>query len=148
MSKISSNFDIREFVPPIIWRRYGANSRWFVDPKIISLAEFYRSYFGVPVYVNTWFYGGNLSGRGYRTPNTTWGALYSQHKRGAAFDCHIKGLTTTEIYEAIISKTSKFMAQGLTTLEKLERKDGSLRTWIHSDIRNTGLNNDILIVQG
>lgn len=42
--RISTNFDIREFVPKSIWDKYGINSVWFISPKIIEIAEFYKTF--------------------------------------------------------------------------------------------------------
>ena len=56
---------------------------------------------------------------------------------GAAFDCNIQGFSPDDGY------AQAFMEAGLTTLE-----DGAIATtWIHSDIRPTGLS-EILIVGG
>lgn len=140
--KISPNFYLHEFLPVHIYNRYGKKGRWFIRPEIIKLAEFYRSYFDAPVTVNNWYWGGGLQERGYRTPDTSTGSKYSQHKLGAAFDCNIQNVTPEEAREEILKHQYVFMSAGLTTLE-----DGAYApTWIHSDIRPTGLD-EILIVK-
>lgn len=142
MTKISDHFYIHEFVPKVIYNKYGENSKWFIRPEIIRLAEFYRTWFNAPLYINNWFWGGDKQNRGFRTPNTSIGALYSQHKLGAAFDCNIRGITPDEVRAEILAHEEEFMKVGLTTLE-----DGHFApTWVHSDIRPTGLDN-ILIVK-
>ena len=139
--QVSPNFSIYEFVPKIIFDHYGINSKWFIRPQIIQLAQFYRDYFSSPVYINNWYWGGPRYNRGFRTPNSRVGVLYSQHKLGAAFDCNIKDLSPDEVREEILRNAQDFMQAGLTTLE-----DGAIATtWIHSDIRPTG-RSDILIV--
>ena len=40
--KISKHFDIREFVPPETWKKWGARSIWFIRQKTIDLAELLR----------------------------------------------------------------------------------------------------------
>lgn len=140
--KVSPNFHDYEFVPKVIYNNERLKPIWFIRPEIISLAEFYREWFDAPVIVNDWFWGGYFHNRGFRTPNTRVGALYSQHKLGAAFDCNIKGVEPDFIRREILDHEDEFMAAGLTTLE-----DGAYaRTWVHSDIRPTGLNR-ILIVK-
>jgi hypothetical protein len=43
--KVSDNFDIREFVPKSIFNAFGVNSTWFIDKKVVDIAEFYKSFF-------------------------------------------------------------------------------------------------------
>ena len=144
MGQIRKNFDVREFVPRHIWQQYGQKSRWFLDPRMLDLAQFYRDYFGAPVHVNTWATGWLDSAwelRGFRPPRTDTGAEYSQHKFGRAFDCNVKGIRPDEVRRHILEDQETFMEAGLTTLE-----DGSIAdTWIHSDVRTTS-STDILIV--
>lgn len=142
MTKISPHFYLHEFVPIHIYHRYGRNSRWFIRPEVIELAEFYRTWFDSPVTVNNWYWGGTLQERGFRTPDTSTGAKYSQHKLGAAFDCSIRGVTADEVREEILKHSACFMQAGLTTLEHAHYAP----TWVHSDIRSTGLDH-ILIVK-
>lgn len=140
--KVSKNFDLREFVPPTIWERFKENSIWFIDQRVIDLAQFYRDYFDKPVTVNNWHYNpGGYSERGFRVPTTITGAKLSQHRFGRAFDCNIDGITPNEAREEILKNREMFMAHGLTTLESGE----FAKTWIHSDIRATNLSR-ILIV--
>jgi hypothetical protein len=144
MPKIRPDFDIREFVPPGVWREFGEKSRWLLDPKMLDLAQFYRDFFGAPVYVNTWavnWVDKNFTLRGFRPPQTTTGAHYSQHKFGRAFDCNVQKMTPDEVRGVIKDNSQKFMEEGLTTLESGE----IATTWIHSDVRTTN-QDDILIV--
>lgn len=139
---ISENFSVQEFVPRIIWNRYGPKAIWFVRPETVALAQFYREWFDTPVFINNWWWGGPRQNRGYRTPNTRVGSLYSQHKMGAAFDCNLKNLSPDRVRQEIMDNQAEFMEAGLTTLE-----DGAFApTWIHSDIRPTGMD-EILIVR-
>ena len=152
--KVSKNFDIRELVPPEIWSKYGASSTWFINPQVIKILEALRldlalEFKGaVSIRVNTWLWGGNLKERGYRLPDTTTGAKYSQHKRGAAvdFDAILKGsgneIPADKVREYIIKNSKRYLELGLTTLESGEYAP----TWVHFDTRNTGLKK-ILIVK-
>lgn len=141
--KINQYFDLREFVPPEIWGRYGEKSIWFVDPKVFAIASAYREFFGVPVIVNTWHNGGQLTYRGYRPPDTKIGATFSQHRFGRAFDCHFVGLTVQEAYKRICDNFAPFAAVGLTTLEDVAHTP----TWLHSDCRAVADNSKPLIVR-
>jgi len=140
--KISPHFALHEFVPIHIYHRYGRNARWFIRPEVVKLAEFYREWFDVPVTVNNWYWGGRFQERGFRVPETQTGSQYSQHKFGAAFDCNVRGLTADAVREEILNNADEFMNAGLTTLEH----PAYAPTWIHSDIRSTGMD-EILIVK-
>ena len=139
--QIRENFDLREFVPPSVWQNFGAASRWFLDPQMLDLAQFYRDWFDAPITVNNWHYGGQFTERGFRVPDTNVGARLSQHKFGRAFDCNVRGMTPDEVRAEILSNEDLFMRKGLTTLES-----GDIATtWVHSDIRSTN-KNEIMIV--
>lgn len=141
ITRISPHFYIYEFVPKLIFNQYGSNSKWFIRPDVINLAEFYRRWFEAPVRVNNWFWGGIFQNRGFRTPNTTVGSLYSQHKLGAAFDCDVRGLSANDVRREIMDNEKEFMNAGLTTLED----EKYAPTWVHSDIRPTDLNKVLIV---
>ena len=69
--RIGSYFDIREFIPPIIWQQYGDKSIWFSDKRIFLLADFIRNRFKSPMIINNWTNGGALTLRGFRPSETT-----------------------------------------------------------------------------
>jgi len=139
--QIRPDFDLREFVPPAVWDQFGPASRWFLDPRMLDLAQFYRDFFEAPVTVNTWAWDGRFEERGFRLPDTNTGSRLSQHKFGRAFDCNVEGLTPDEVRSRIMDNEALFMEKGLTTLES-----GDIaKTWVHSDIRKTN-QDSILIV--
>jgi hypothetical protein len=140
--QIRKDFDLREFVPPSVWQDFGAASRWFLDPRMLDLAQFYRDFFSAPVIVNSWAWNGRFEERGFRLPTTNTGARLSQHKFGRAFDCNVEGMTPEEVREHIMDNEALFMEKGLTTLESGE----IAKTWVHSDIRTT-TQDSILIVK-
>jgi hypothetical protein len=139
--QIRPDFSLQEFVPPSVWNQFGSASRWFLDPRLLDLAQFYRDYFDAPVWVNTWAWDGRFKERGFRLPTTNVGARLSQHKFGRAFDCNVEGMTPEEVRERIMDNEALFMEKGLTTLESGE----IAKTWVHSDIRTT-TQDSILIV--
>ena len=101
--KISQNFDIREFIPKLIWDKWGTNSTWFVNPKIVSIAEFYKSFFTtyfknkygnekvvtVLIVINNWHTGGVKQWSGLRLPQSPDYREQSQHSFINAFDCEL-----------------------------------------------------------
>jgi hypothetical protein len=139
--KISEHFDIREFVPPSLWNEKKEKCIEYIDPAIISIAEFYRDFFKSKVIVNDWLFGGQLTLRGWRPQDCKIGAKFSQHKLGKAFDCHFDTISHIDAYKKILADPKPFMEKGLTTLENIE----FTKTWLHSDVRKTGYKG-ILIV--
>ena len=150
MNKISKDFYITEFVSKNIFDTYGQKSMWFVDPRIITLAQFTRDTFGKPLTINDWWddepnetvLPNERRYSGFREPSCTIGGKLSQHRYGRAIDIKITGLTPQEIYAHVLANKKLFMDAGLTTLEDIR----DTPTWNHLDLRYTGLN-DILIVR-
>lgn len=150
--KVSQNFDIREFVPKAIWDYFKEGSTKFIDKQIVDLAEFYKFFFTeyykaqdsnvdqVIIKVNDWHLGGQFKNRGYRTPDTTVGGKYSQHKLGNAFDCEIlikykdgrlKEADYPKIHDIICENHNEFYSHGLRCIEDHKVATG----WLHSDKR-------------
>ena len=138
--KLNDYFDVREFVPPQIWNKFGEKSIWFIDPKVVEIATAYREFFKVPIVINNWYIGGQFSYRGYRPPRVNIGAEFSQHKMGKAFDCHSPSISVKDIYNQILENWDHFKQFGLTTVEDVNFTP----TWIHSDCRVT--NQDTLLI--
>lgn len=130
-----------EFIPKPIYDRYGENARWFIDPKLIAIAEFIREEFELPVIINNWHTGGKFQERGYRVPTTETGARYSQHKFGRAIDINVQGVPAAEVSEWVIASFASLKPLGLTAIEN----PSSTPTWTHIDVR-WHLSNELLIV--
>lgn len=141
MGNLSEHFDLQEFIPRLIWNGYKEKSIWFINPKIVALAEFVRKYFDAPVIINNWHTGGQFNERGYRVPMSNVGAKFSQHKLGNAIDINVKGLAAGEVSKRIIKDYALFKVHGLTTIENPE----ATPTWTHLDVRWHG-GEDLLIV--
>lgn len=139
---ISKHFKLESFIPPDLIKVFGQNSVEFLDPVLISLADFVCDFFRANVTINNWSSGGNLSLRGFRPPDTTTGAKYSQHKFGRAMDINVEGKTPVEVYDIILANEKQFMNAGLTVMEDSR----FCPTWTHIDIRYTG-NDFIRIVK-
>lgn len=138
----SSYFKVQEFVPKSIYEKYGENAIWFVDPRIQKLANFVRTFFGKPVTINNWSWGGEFNERGFREPDSATGAKLSQHRFGRAIDISIAGMTPKQVSTAVLANERAFMDAGLTCMEDIK----DTPTWNHLDIRQTGLDK-ILIVR-
>lgn len=162
--KISEHFDIREFVPASIWNTYGANSTWFINKKLVDIAEFYKLFFleqfrimypdvvDVLIVVNDYMYGGKKQYSGFRPPNVNVGVDLSDHKRADAFDCEIyivfKNGTKKEVdyvvVHQIIQKNERlFLSKGVTAIEDVSIATG----WLHTSVRWILNQTKILIVK-
>ena len=145
--KVSKDFDVREFVPPVIWNQYGDKSIWFIQESLVVMMQFIRDYFDASVTINNWHYWksgmpGPYTQRGYRIPSGI-GAKYSQHKRGTACDFTVQGIIPNDVRAVILRNIKSFMDVKLTTLEHGD----DAPTWVHADQRWTGMDH-ILIVRG
>lgn len=164
--KVAANFTIQEFVPKAIWDQFGEASVWFINPKVIHLAQFYKEFFkkyyvnkygakvhSVSIVVNTWSYiKGGMQYRGYRPFTYKKGATLSQHRQGNAFDCDInikfKDGTRTEcdyveIHKVIQANAELFQKHGLSAVEDVS----IAKTWLHSDCRWIVQQKGIMVVK-
>lgn len=164
--KISRNFDVRELVPRHIWDEFGERSTWFVNPRIVHIAEFYKSFFltyyknklgndkvkNVLIRINNWHTGGTFEWRGLRTAKCTQGVENSQHRYMNAFDSEIlivmaDGIVVEadykEVHQVIQANETVFMANGVTAVEDVTIATG----WLHTDCRWIFDQKKILIVK-
>lgn len=139
--KLSTNFHITEFVPKEIWERYGENSIWFIDMRVVNICELIRSRFNKPVIINDWRSGGQYHESGYRMPETTTGGKLSQHKFGRAADIKISGISPKEIAKDIIANFDIYKKVGLTTIENVDMTP----SWNHIDCRKTDLDSPLIV---
>lgn len=139
--KVSQNFVLQEFVNPDIYRAWGNRSIWFIDPRIIEVAQFIRTGLNVALTINNWHTGGQFQERGFRNPDTTTGGKLSQHKFGRAIDISATGKTPADILDFINENWDELKKLGLTTVENIT----ATPTWLHCDCRWTG-QDELLIV--
>jgi hypothetical protein len=132
---IAPNFRIEEFVPQIVFEKWGERSIWFVDPSVIIIAQFIRRRFNKPVTLNNWHANGLLQNRGFRTAETHVGAAMSQHRFGRAADVSVTGINPHDLADDIRTNFAEYNAIGLTTIEDPNHTP----TWLHYDVRWTGL---------
>lgn len=136
--KISENFYLDEVMNPEMYVRFGSDSRWFIDQRLIDIVQYIRTKTGKPITINDWFHGGRFKNRGLRNFTSSTGAIYSQHKFGKALDFVVSGMSADEVREKILGEWKEdLMELGLTAIE-------AGVSWVHIDIRNTG-KEDIMI---
>ncbi|MEI7727784.1 MAG: D-Ala-D-Ala carboxypeptidase family metallohydrolase [Bacteroidota bacterium] len=134
MSKVSKDFDIREFVPKPVYAIYGDISIWFVDHRIILFCQWLRDYLKKSITINNWHLGGQYNESCFRLPDTMTGAKLSQHRHGRAADVKVSGYDPEEV-RGIIRKNFDLVSvnYGISVIEK------DTPTWTHADCRFTGL---------
>ncbi len=136
--KVSKNFDLKEYVDPNVFSRFGERSLWFIRPELIDLVQFMRDYFNTTILINTWSLGDTLKtaylNSGFRSHKCRVGALYSQHRFGNAADLKFPGKSIQAIREEIMREEQVFYDAGLRAIEK------GTEHWLHVDCRNTNQN--------
>lgn len=140
--QVSKNFVLQEFIDPDTYKKWGDKSIWFIDPKVIKIAQLLRDKSGRSVTINNWSVGGSYKLSGLRPLDTTIGAKLSQHKFGRAIDVKIQGYNPEQVHDLIKNNWIEFKEKGLTTLEDLSLT----KTWSHLDCRWT--NKDELLIVG
>jgi hypothetical protein len=131
------HFIIQELVPPEIYDQYGDGALKFLDPNMLRMWDGIRDFFGKPVIINNWHTGGQFTLRGFRPPNTTTGALYSQHKFGRAGDGDIQSYTAEMARQVILENQKAPELQYISVMEDDV-------AWLHADNRNIKANEIIL----
>ena len=133
--QITENFHLDEFIHPDYMRKFGQNALWFIDHRIVTIAQELRTDLGVPITINNYETGGQYKSSGLRVQSAKIGAKYSQHKYGRAIDCKFKGISIQEAFDFLMHNQGKYFNLGLTTIENIE----DTPTWLHLDCRLTGL---------
>lgn len=139
--KVSTNFYLQEFIDPDTYKRFGNSSIWFIDRKIINLAQFIRERLGKPCTINNWSSGGKYQYSGFDPPGGFRKATsLSQHRFGRAMDLKVKGISPDEVREELITNFEIYERFGLGAIE-----DGAFApTWCHIDVRES---KELLIVK-
>lgn len=129
--KVSADFHLEEFVPKAIFKQYQAAALWFIDPRIITIAQTIRTNLGRAITINNWMDGGPAQFRGFRPKGCTIGAPLSQHRLGRAIDIIVAGMTNDEVFEYLQNHFAGYSELGLTTIENPAFTKG----WTHIDLR-------------
>ncbi len=120
-------FQLVELVDPQSFDDFGEGCWEFFNQDAIDMLHGIRTYFNVPITVNSWSYGGSFRYRGYRGPSCTIGAQGSYHKRGMAWDFDVKWMTARE------ARIEIKMHQDDPNLKLIQRMEDNV-TWVHTDI--------------
>ena len=145
LDAIKTNFNIKELVSRRVFESQGNYSLGLLRPTLIRGLHYLRLYFDASIYINTWAYQNNIGSfhqRCFRQMHITTGARFSRHKYGMAVDFNVKGLSSSEVFDDIVSNQDDFLNAGFSTIEDTFYTP----TWTHLDIRATDLNNQLLVV--
>ncbi len=134
-------FKIEELVDKKPFETWGDKAWWFLRPEALMSLDNIRVYFGKPVTVNNWSYGGGFQYRGFRPITCTTGEDFSLHRFGCGFDLDIQGVTANEAIEVIIKLKDSSTFHLITALE-------TGITWVHFDTRNLVSQERIMLVTG
>ncbi len=135
--KISKNFDIREFIPPIVWKLFGTWAQYFfINKDLVQIVQHLRDEIGEPITINNWHVHGNYKNSGFRMPFTKIGAKFSAHKLALAVDIKVNNKTPYEVYKIIMDNEDFFFRMGLRRIEDPRYTP----SWLHIDLLERGSN--------
>ena len=125
--KVSSNFQLQEFVHPVIFNRIGGRSLDFLHPHLVLAVQDLRDTFG-PIVVNDWMWGGRFRDSGLRMPNGTVGAELSAHRFGTAVDLKFADVTAEDVQSEILLSPGEYSS--ITRMENAAKT----RSWLHLEV--------------
>ena len=144
--KVSKDFILHEFIDPDTFKIFGDSSIWFIDPRIIQIAQFIRDKFQKAITINDWHQGGKYHLSGFRPGDTMIGATFSQHRYGRAIDIKIESLPNNGanvLRNDIIENFQLYNNLGLTTIES----GVFSQSWCHIDCRYIYNQKELFIVK-
>lgn len=126
-----------ELVDQATYKKYGDFSLTFFDNRLLMLADKIRESFGVPITINTWYYGGDLDSRGLRQSGNDDHKPYSPHARGMALDFNLDGVSVQDVHDWI-SRNHEYITKTLhiPSLSVEKHKGGKLISWVHMHVSN------------
>lgn len=139
-NRIKDYFEIQELVCKHVYDKFGESAWGFFDPRLLETLYVIRTKIGLPIYVNNWAIGGNLSQRGIRCTvcslvreKVDLRKVYmSTHMQGNGIDFDVKGMTPNEVRQWIVKN------QILLPYPVRLEDDESAPTWCHLDLRTDG----------
>ena len=132
--KHCKHFRIEELVPPKVFEDRGLLAWELMDERIIEAADWLRDEFG-PATINDWFWGGNRTESGLRTPDCTFYRPYSQHTFGRALDIIFKDADADDVRAWMTTDFSdERHGNPAEWMEVTGIEDGI--SWVHIDCRN------------
>lgn len=145
MSKVTSNFQLQEFVHPWLWSEFGERTYSMLNPLLPLVAQQLREEFG-PITINDWLW--HLHEHELRNPEA-WkrcytdsglrrlcggvGAKFSAHRWGFAGDMKFGEVGPKKVQSYILKNQDEF-----PTIIRMENA-AITKTWLHVEVgRRTG----------
>ena len=125
------HFRIEELVDRVVFQKYCNRAWQFLDSRILYSIDQIRNKLCKPITINDWLWGGTRVNSGLRSPETTTGAMYSQHKFGRAVDFIVKDMSAIEVRRWLVDNKGKSFLKYITAIER------NTPTWTHIDCRNS-----------
>lgn len=126
--KLTTNFDLHEFIHPDIFVRIGERSADFLHPMLPVTCQEIKDMLDDTVTINNWKWGGKFESSGLRLPHGGVGAALSAHRFGTAADLKFKTRTPIEVQEMILDNHERFPY--ITRMENAE----ITKTWLHIEV--------------
>lgn len=133
----SKYFKIQELVSEEVYKKYKEKAWEFIKPEIILFLDSIREFYGKPVIVNNWLYGGNLKQRGLRANKDEMvkskkDFYLSQHCLGGAVDFNVQGVSPEDVAKHILKNEGHYR----NFISRIENPKQT-PTWTHVDCANT-----------
>lgn len=125
--KISSDFQLQEYIHPDVFGRIGNRSQDFLHPSLAPTVQRLRDAFG-PITINDWLWGGDFKFSGLRPPDSDVGAFYSSHRFGCAADLKFADIDAEEVQQAILGEPHLY--GDITRMENTQ----ATPTWLHLEV--------------
>lgn len=132
-------FTLAELVPSEVQTELGDRAVILLEPRMLMMIDGIRQFFGKPVTINNWVFGGEFKLRCYRPGDTTTGAKWSKHKFGRAADMDISGFTAEQARSVILANHKNPYLSYISVME-------AGVNWVHADCRNIISANGIVMV--
>lgn len=144
MLYIPEHFKLYELVPQDLYETISHEILWSqLDSRELWTIDALRRKYGKCI-INDWYWGGERQESGLRLPNTTTGATWSQHKRGAATDKVFIDTDIKQIIRDLQDYPNDPAFKYITTVEQTH--NGKIPTWLHTDCRNRKPNGGIVFL--
>ena len=119
-------FKVCELVPRSIYLYHGDKLSWnFVSKRAFEGLYAFRRYIGHPMIINNYHAGGDRFWSGFRTPDSPYYSITSQHSRAEAYDIISPTITPEELQDFVKKNYKRFGIGGLEVGVN----------WLHIDTR-------------
>lgn len=129
-----------EFVDTNTYSRFGDNSLFLIDTRMLITMDRIRKYLNKPIIINNWKHGGRREWSGLRTPISPFFSTYSQHSFGRAIDFIVSDIDAKEVRQIIKNNYNLTTFEFVTSIE-----DFPGMSWVHIDCRNWDKNNNLFV---